>query len=182
LLACIAVSGIVPSVSKGISEVKAKRQLMLATAIVCGVGLVYFLWRNDAPRRYSFKALDNFCIALNSGNADALLQTVVQPSAVQNRTAAEQAEFLVKALQDEISPEGLAALKREGQFGALKAVFPDEATKWSQQAGVNVDDCVAFKMERGGIRAEVVLLREGQTYRVVRCNNVKQMGAEARHS
>ena len=47
---------------------------------------------------------------------------------------------------------------------------------------MKVEDCVAFKMERAGIRAEVVLLREGETYRVVRCNNVKQMAPEKQHS
>jgi len=30
-------------------------------------------------------------------------------------------------------------------------------------------------MEHAGIRAEVVLVREGNVYRVLRCNNVKQM-------
>ena len=66
-------------------------------------------------------------------------------------------------------------LQREGSFGLLRTLFPAEAEKWAKQAGVKPEDCVAFKMERTGVRAEVVLLREGQTLRVVRCNNVKQM-------
>jgi hypothetical protein len=40
-------------------------------------------------------------------------------AAVSGKTAAEQTEFLCKALADEISPEGLAVLKRDGQFGSL---------------------------------------------------------------
>ena len=37
--------------------------------------------------------------------------------------------------------------------------------------------CVAFRLEQDNIRAEVILVREGNTHRVVRCNNVKQMAA-----
>ena len=33
-------------------------------------------------------------------------------------------------------------------------------------------------MERAGIRAEVVMLREGQTFHIIRCNNVKQMAGK----
>jgi hypothetical protein len=90
---------------------------------------------------------------------------------------AEQTEFLTKALRDEISPEGLAVLRREGKFGALTDLFPQEAKTWAAQAGVKPEDCVAFRMERDNIRAEVVLVREGEVYRVVRCNNVKQLAA-----
>jgi hypothetical protein len=101
------------------------------------------------------------------------------PVAIQDRTPAEQQEFLDKALKDEISPAGVLALKRHAEFGDLKSLFPNEAAAWCRRAGVNADDCVAFKMERAGIRAEVVLVREGQTYRVVRCNNVKQMAEKS---
>ena len=45
-------------------------------------------------------------------------------------------------------------------------------------AGVEVDNCVAFRMERGGIRAEVVLASAKNSYRVVRCDNVRQMATE----
>jgi len=99
------------------------------------------------------------------------------PVAIRSQTPAEQQEFLTKTLADEISPAGVEALKRHAEYGPLKSVFPKEAPVWCSQAGVNVDDCVAFKMERAGIRAEVVMLHEGQTYRLVRCTNVKQMAS-----
>lgn len=142
--------------------------------------LALFLWHNwkkDEPRRHSFQAVQTFAAALNSGDADALLQTVVLPAAVSGRTSAEQTEFLTKALRDEISPEGLAVLRRQGKFGALTDLFPVEAKTWAEQAGVKPEDCVAFRMERDNIRAEVVLVREGETYRIARCNNVKQLAA-----
>ena len=66
-----------------------------------------------------------------------------------------------------------------GTHSVSKAVRNAEALRdWCQQSGIDMDNCVAFKMERAGIRAEVVLVREGETYRVVRCNNVKQMASE----
>ena len=107
-----------------------------------------------------------------------LLDTVVMPVAIRSRTPAEQQEFITKALADEISPNGVLALKHHAEFGPAKSVFPDECAVWCQQAGVSPDDCVAFKMERAGIRAEVLLVRDGQTYRVVRCKDVKQMAGE----
>jgi len=121
------------------------------------------------------QCLRSIAAALNAGTADDLLQTVVLPAAVSGRTSAEQTEFLSKALRDEISAEGLAVLRREGKFGPLQELFPQEAATWAAQAGVKPEDCVAFRMERDSIRAEVVLVREGNTHRVVRCNNVKQM-------
>ena len=113
--------------------------------------------------------------ALRTGNSADLLSTICLPAAIQGRTAPEQAQFLTKALADEISPEGLTVLQREGSFGPLTNLFSAEAEKWANQAGAKPEDCVAFKMERTGIRAEVVLLRAGKTFRIVRCNNVKQM-------
>jgi len=148
---------------------------------------MWFQWQRDTPRRNSFRAVQTFATALNSGDADALLQTVVLPAAVAGRTPAEQTEFLTKALRDEISPEGLAVLRREGQFGSLQELFPQEATAWATQAGVKLEDCVAFKLERNGLRAEVMLVKLSSIehpessiapgYRIVRCNNVKQMAA-----
>lgn len=120
------------------------------------------------------KLADNLA---NSRGAE-LLDTILIPVAIQSRTPSEQEQFLTKALADEISPAGVEALKRHAEFGPLKTIFPNEAPVWCSQAGVNVDDCVAFKMERAGIRAEVVMLHEGQTYRLVRCTNVRQMASE----
>lgn len=144
--------------------------LFLIVAVV-----VWLRWKGAEPRRFALQALGQLDRALHTGNSPDLLTLICTPAAIQGRTAAEQSQFLTKALADEISPEGLAVLQREGAFGPLTNIFPAEAEMWTKQASVKPEDCVAFKMERAGIRAEVVLLREGQTFRIVRCNNVKQM-------
>lgn len=146
----------------------------VALLVIVG-GLSCFFWKQGEPRRNSIKTLNDFSHALNSEDSAALLESVVLPRAFQGETISEQSEFLVKALHDEISPSGVLALKHHAAFGSLEKIFPDKAAAWCKQANVNPDDCVAFKMERAGICAEVVLVREGNAYRVLRCNNVKQM-------
>lgn len=164
-------------------------QLKLKLALVVGALLIaaaaVYWWHHDAPRRDSLATLARLDNALHSANRAELLDLIVLPAAVQGRTAPEQSEFLVKALNDEISPEGLAVLRKDGAFGPLKELFPAEAEAWARQARVNPDDCVAFKLERNGLRAEVVLERIAEFearnakgrpgYRVVRLNNVKQL-------
>jgi hypothetical protein len=147
----------------------------LCLCVVIGAGVWLYKWRSAEPRRAALSAVSEFEKALESNNPASLLQTVVLPAAIQNRTTAEQVEFLTKALRDEISPEGLAALSRNGSYGPLQQIFPNESKGWTSQAGVNPESCVAFRMEKAGLRAEIVLFHEGQSYRVLRCNNVKQM-------
>lgn len=154
-----------------------KKRGLLFAAVVSLLVIVafYFSWQHGQPRREAGTAVSHLAVCLASLNGSDLLDTVLMPVAVQSRTPAEQTEFLVKALGGEISPEGVTALKQHAEFGPLKSIFPNEASIWSSQAGANAEDCVAFKMERNGIRAEVVLVREGKSFRIVRCNNVKQM-------
>ncbi len=149
----------------------------VALLVIAG-GLSCFFWKQGEPRRNSIKTLNDFSHALNSEDSAALLESVVLPRAFQGETISEQSEFLIKALQDEISSEGVLALKHHAVFGSLEEIFPDKASAWCEQANVNPDNCVAFKMERSGIRAEVVLVREQSGYRVLRCNNVKQMAGD----
>ncbi len=145
--------------------------------IVC-VGVVclcfWFKWQSDEPRRTSVKAFQQFTADFASGDA-RILDRIVMPAGVRDRTSAEQFEFIRKSLQDEISPEGFEVLKKHASYGPLKLLFPSEAVAWTKQAGVKAEDCIAFRLERNGIRAEVVLVHEGEIFRVVRCNNVKQM-------
>ena len=134
-----------------------------------------------ALRRLLAGSLQHLDAALRGGSPTALADVLILPTALQGRTEPEQTEFLRKALADEISPEGLAVLQRDGAFGALTNLFPNEGVAWANQAGVNLGDCMAFKLERNGVRAEVVLARDAtasdpsKSFRVVRCNNVKQM-------
>ena len=149
--------------------------LFLVSAVA--VLAVWVIWRSGEPRRNSIHVLERLQTSLNSSRADALIAEIVIPPALSQRTASEQAEFLRKALRDEVSPAGITALKREAIFGSLRVVFPEQAGRWSQQAGVNVDDCVAFKMEKSGIQAQVVIYRSGSDFRILRCINVSRLAS-----
>jgi len=146
---------------------------IVSTVLAVSVG--FLLWQHSQPRQAALESLSKLASTLADSHNSDLLDSILMPVAVRSQTPAEQQEFLVKALHDEISPDGVLALKRHAAFGSLKEIFPDKASAWCKQANVNPDNCVAFKMERAGIRAEVVLVREGNAYRVLRCNNVRQM-------
>lgn len=152
----------------------------LALILAAAGGLGWWRWHEDAPKRTALQATEHFAQALFARDSQALLQAVALPIALQDRTAPEQAEFLLKALRDEVSAEGLAVLRRRGKFGPLATIFPAEAKQWAAQAGVQVEDCVAFRLDQSpGHCAEVVLLLSpnsnpcpSTSYKIVRCNNV----------
>jgi hypothetical protein len=153
-----------------------RRFIIIPAAITLIVVVVFSIyWLQDQPRRNALQAIARLANILVSHQSSELLEAVVMPTVIRSRTQAEQQEFIAKALADEISPEGVLALKHRAQFGPAKSIFPAEYAEWCRQAGVAADDCVAFKMERAGIQAEIVLVHEGETYRVVRCKDVKQM-------
>ena len=135
-------------------------------------------YRQGAPRRDSLVAVAALNQALAAPDHAGLLEQIHLPVAAAGRSPAEQQQWLVAALQDELSAEGLAELRRHAQFGPLAAVFPAEAQPWAEAARVRVEDCVAFRMERDGLRAEVVLHQTPEGFRIVRCNNVRQMAPE----
>lgn len=161
-----------------------KRKAAIALVVVVAIGVTLRWWIHDAPRRDALDALARFHDALRDSGAD-YLDLLVIPAALRDRSIAEQREFLSKALHNEISPDGLQALRRQGTYGPLREVFPAEAETWSARAGVNADECVAFRLKRNGLRAEAVLVRPAPVnaespnlqsgYRIVRINNVKQM-------
>jgi hypothetical protein len=161
-----------------------KRGLFIGIGLllVFVVGLLWVRWRQDEPRRISLNTLQTLAQALDTGQAGALLSSLTLPQALQGRTPQEQVEFITKALRDEISPEGIIVLKRQGAFGPLEKLFPADAEAWAKQAGVSPNECVAFRLEKNGLLAEVVLHIHEKSCRVVRCNNVKQMATEGRHS
>lgn len=164
-----------------------RRTTWTAIAVVTAalVGLGWCAWRAGALRREAVVSLGALGAALRgSAPSEQLLRLVVLPQAIRDRTLSEQAEFIRKALRDEVSVEGLAVLKRKAQFGPLKQLFPQQAETWATQAGVRVDDCVALRLARNGQLAEVVLVRDSgseglPTLRIVRVNNVRPL-AETR--
>jgi len=164
-----------------VSFVKKLGQVVLLLLVVAGA-LCFWHWKQGEPKRAAIASLKLLDQALQKGDAASLLQILVLPQAVQNKTPAEQNEFLFKALRDELSVAGLAELQAKGQFGPLTNIFPKEAAQWTSQAQVKPADCVAFRLDRpNGLRAEVVLARKpvarGQKsevgYQILRCNNVR---------
>lgn len=151
------------------------------TVVLIAVSIGFLLWQKGAPRRSCLQTAAHLQAALQSGDSAQILASIALPASLQGRTVAEQSEFLLKSLADEISADGLAVLQRDGQFDSLTNLFPAEAQQWAAQAGVPVENCLAFKLQRNGLRAELVLAPDSPyrtshpTFRVVRCNNVKQM-------
>jgi len=146
--------------------------------LLVGGGGWYF-HHADKPRRDAIQTLSVLSESLKAGDSTRLLQTVAMPATLRDRTPGEQFEFMAKALREEITPDGLALLQREGQFGTLTNLFPGEGILWAEQADVCPEDCVAFKFERNGLRTEVVLAKPSSLnsqpptpFQIVRCNNV----------
>jgi len=137
----------------------------------------FFLWRytSQRPKREALRSVAALQQGLATADKSAVLEHIILPAGLRSRTEPEQMEFLTKALRDEVSAEGLAVLRKRGTYGPLKEIFPLEAERWTRAAGVQAEDCVAFKAEKNGLRAEVVLVKMPNGYRVVRCNNVKQL-------
>lgn len=94
-------------------------------------------------------------------------------------TELEQSDIIKKALREEITPAGVVLLKTKGKFGPLNELFPTEARTWASSVNVNPDDCVAFRIDQNGIRTEVVLLKERNTFRLIRCNNVRDLSRKS---
>ena len=145
---------------------------LLVLFVVCLLG---YRWQQNELRRQCLAALVDFRTALNSPDSARLLAKIAIPAAIRGRTVQEQSEFVRKALRDEISEDGLRLIAQRGTFGPLAKIFPLEGPGWAQQAGVDLDNCSAFKFEDRGLRSEVVLEAYGNAYRIVRCNNVKQL-------
>jgi hypothetical protein len=151
-----------------------------AVLLLAGALVSYRTWQKGEPRREALATLHRLEAALTTGTADTLLQIVRLPAATRQKTEVEQVAFLRRVLGEEISSEGLLRLKRDGEFGPLLALFPDDGSRWAAQGGVNPQECVAFKLERVGLRTEVVLHKDGSQHRLVRCNNVRQLAAVAK--
>ena len=150
----------------------------LVIAVAVTVLVPWILWQRkkvDRPRREALNTLARLDDALRSTAGDGLLPVVVVPPSLSQKTQPEQVEFLMKALRDEISPEGIRVLKENGQFGPLKEIFPAEAERWAAQAGVSAESCIAFQASGNGIIAEAVLYTNAGSCRVVRINNVRQL-------
>lgn len=114
-----------------------KRYLLLGLSLAVA-GIVVFRHYLSPPssRSASLETLRILQMALASPDTRNLLRQLALPTAFSGRSETEQGEFVRKALADELSEAGLAALQREGRFGSLAEIFPLDGVRWAQQAGV----------------------------------------------
>ncbi len=149
----------------------------LAALVASVVALV--MWRQSKATSAGRPALAHarqLARVLETPTRDSRLRDmVVVPGVCRNRTSQEQEDFLRKALKDEVSEDGLDVLASTGVFGPLREVFPEEAHEWTGPHGLDPAECVAFRATKGALRAELVLHVAEDDYRVVRCNNIRQL-------
>jgi hypothetical protein len=165
---------------------KHSKRILIAALAAVVLSFGWRAWQQGAPKREALATVRELAAALSDpASAERALRLLGLPQAMRERTPSEQVEFIRKALQDEITDEGVSVLQRNGQFGPLKSLFPQQAEVWAAQAGAQPADCVAFKLEQDGVCAEVVLAKQpalstppsALAYRIVRLNNVKQLAA-----
>ena len=155
-------------------------RVLLLLLVLAGVAYAaIFIWKGqlkeNAPEREAASYASRFMEVATGAAEGALRDFTILPAAIASRTPQEQEDFVRKALRDEISEGGLAILVEEGTFGPLAEVFPEDFEKWATALNVDPTACVAFRLDKGAIRAELVLRKDGTYYRIVRCNNVAQL-------
>ena len=158
------------------------RWISAVSIIVILVGCGIFAlnrYRRDEPRRSALAVISEIDRALTSSEVSKTMPLLELSPAVAARSPEDQMQWIADVLRDEVSAAGLDELRRHARFGPLAQVFPEEAKRWAESAHLAVESCVAFRMERAGIRAEVVLHQTPTGFRVLRCNNVKQMALAA---
>jgi len=155
--------------------VKAALCGLAIAGVVATIVIILFLRESRGPKAQAIATLDRLVGLLAESNAGIPPDLVVAPQSIRDLPAAARDQWLRDVLRDEVSAEGLRALAKNGRFGPLPELFPDEAAAWAGAAGVQSADCVAFRMEHGEVTAEVVLAHTRDGLRIVRCNNVKQM-------
>lgn len=126
-------------------------------------------------RRKALAQISSLVTTLESGSPGELVRIVRVPASLGEKTVAEQAQWLRDVLREEIDEDGLAELRSHGQHGPLLELFPDSATAWTVGSGVSPENCLAWRMERSGITAEVVYTNSPEGVRFLRINNVAQM-------
>lgn len=150
-------------------------------ALIIGAGFTPTIWpRKESPRAKAHDAALRLVCAFAVRDMAKVADLVRLPAFLAAKTSRERNELLSGILTEEISAEGLAELRSRGEFGPLRELFPAEATAWATAFSVHPEDCVAFKMHRDNIRAELVLLGRDERFVVLRCNNVKQMAPAIR--
>lgn len=145
---------------------------ILILAVAIGVSV---WWLSGDSKRSSLKALSRLEELVSDSNQVIPQDLVILPESAKSKPHAEANQWLREVLRDELSNDGIRELRRSARFGSLTTVFPERASTWAEAAGASPDDCYAFRMDRNGVTAEVVLVPGPNGFRISRCNNVKQM-------
>jgi hypothetical protein len=148
---------------------------VIGVLVVCGAFFALSRYRSDEPRRDALAVISEIERALTSSEVSKTMPLLELSPSAAARSPQDQTQWIADVLRDEVSAAGLVELRRHARFGPLAEVFPEEGKRWAEAAHLTVERCVAFRMERDGIRAEVVLHQTSTGFRVLRCNNVKQM-------
>ena len=166
--------------ASGSPPVPRKLGWILLLALVCALlAAALFEYRRGKPRREAIDTASRLLEMIVAKDPAGMLEVVTLPASVpaSSSESAGQGKWIADLLEDEIDAEGLDAMRRHAEFGALAEIFPEEAAAWSRYGGIPVESCVAFRMERGGIRGELVFHHSPAGLRILRCNNVKQMAS-----
>lgn len=148
--------------------------ILITVFIMVGVG--FAVWRiTSTPKKVSFQVLSRLEDFVSNHKRPIPQELVVLPAVLADKSPSEREQWLRDVLRDEISKEGIQVLMKSARFGSLADLFPESAHTWARAAGAKPEDCYAFRMDRDGITAEVVLVPGPDGLRISRCNNVKQM-------
>lgn len=145
--------------------------------VIIGLAAMAFRWSREAPRRNALDSLVHLNALVAGASQGTVSDVVVFPDLMKEKSREQASRWLRDVLRDELSPEGVAALRKEGDFGKLTDLFPEHALSWAKAAGAAPDECLALRMDRAGVTAEVVLVPGPHGFRISRCNNVKQMAS-----
>ena len=147
---------------------------VLVMSVIVVVLLVLLRRECDDGKVEAVSVLSQVAVALEAADKDALLKYVAISTTLQGRAADEQYRFISFALEGVVSEEGIRILEKEGTFGPLMRIFPDEGLRWASVAGVDPAVCVAFRLEHNGFTAEAAVATNG-TPKVIRLSNIRRL-------
>jgi len=158
-----------------------KLVVIVAFAIILAMGVIYFVFKPcnlpkiNRVRKDADKILYNLSHQIAESDQEMILKSVLVPKSMESRTPQEQGNLLIRNLKGEVSYEGIQLLLAKGKFGPLIEIFPQKGPKWARTAGVDSEQCVAYRLDKDNATAEVVFVKENDQYKIVRCNDVKRV-------
>ena len=139
--------------------------LTLASAFIvaCGGG------GGQPTQEQLAKQLTELATALEGGDMDKAADHMMVPP---GRSIDEMKPMLPKLLEKkEISSAGVKILLEKGKFGKLADVFPDNAGKRAERAGVKLEECYGLRLDP----AEVMAHWDGSKFKLFRLDDVGKL-------